>query len=402
MSYIVQPLDLMQYINTKYHEPFIHELIEFEGNLDLIRFKSALNKLVEAFPLLKCHYDSGNNIFIENKDFIIENLLTLDNESKREDLLTMSLDASEKLVQFTLSKNALFITISHLLCDGSGFKKLIYLLCDFYNGKNRDDLCHLMNRDFSHLTKKLTGTSMMTIKMLCSMISSYKNKKVYESVSNPSINLVERAINLEVMKKVHALAKAQGATLNDVFLTAYARAISRLYDRQKINIPCTVDLRKYAKECIGIANLTGTYNLNVKIDIRKSFSASLLLVTKKMLKQKRTKNDIAGPFLLVSKYEKMTLDKFLKLYGGMNTSPFTDYTNLGLIDDNQVNFDGITIKRVVGYSGLNKAPYFSIAISSFKGETTISSMCYCGASEKKKIELLLDGIIKEISSFCNE
>ena len=31
-KYNVQPLDLMQFINTKYHEPFIHELLEFEGS----------------------------------------------------------------------------------------------------------------------------------------------------------------------------------------------------------------------------------------------------------------------------------------------------------------------------------------------------------------------------------
>lgn len=29
-KYNAQPLDLMQFINTKYHDPFIHEWIEFE------------------------------------------------------------------------------------------------------------------------------------------------------------------------------------------------------------------------------------------------------------------------------------------------------------------------------------------------------------------------------------
>ena len=32
-TYPVQPLDLMQWINTKYHDPFIHALLEFEGGL---------------------------------------------------------------------------------------------------------------------------------------------------------------------------------------------------------------------------------------------------------------------------------------------------------------------------------------------------------------------------------
>lgn len=52
-----------------------------------------------------------------------------------------------------------------------------------------------------------------------------------------------------------------------------------------------------------------------------------------MQKQKRTKNDIAGPLLLVSKYEKSSLEQFLNLYGGMETSASADYTNLGILDD---------------------------------------------------------------------
>lgn len=397
-EYKIQPLDLMQYINTKYHEPFIHELIEFDGDMALNKLRAALDRLMEVFPLLKCRYDDVNNMFVENEDFTSENILIMNNTADKQTLLTESLDVSKKLIQLTLSKNSLVITISHLVCDGSGFKKLIYLLCDFYNGKNNGDFTYLMNREFYHLTENLTGTFGMIMKMLLSMFGSYKNAKIYEKTETGYVWLVERKISAITMSAVHMAAKAQGATLNDVFLTAYARAINKLYNRRKINIPCTVDLRKYAKENMGIANLTGTYTLNIKTNFRKSFSESLGDISQKMRKQKQTKNDIAGPMLLVSKYEKSTLDEFLKIYGGMNTSPFTDYTNLGILDENKLVFDGLSIKNAVGYGGLNKAPYFSIAISSFKGETTISSIFFCGESEKKKVEQLLDAIVEEIET----
>lgn len=110
--------------------------------------------------------------------------------------------------------------------------------------------------------------------------------------------------------------------MNDVFLAAYARALSRRYGLSKVNIPCTVDLRKYAAEKPGIANLTGTYNLNVKIKDGETFSETLVSVSANMKKQKNTKNDIAGPRLLVSKYEKSTLEKFLKMYGSMDMMKF--------------------------------------------------------------------------------
>ena len=62
-------------------------------------------------------------------------------------------------------------------------------------------------------------------------------------------------------------------------------------------------------------------------------------------------------------------------------------------------FDGAPLKNAVGYSGLNKAPCFQIAVSSFKGETTISSLVRCGDEEKKKADMILDAIVGEIEFF---
>lgn len=398
-TYSAQPLDLMQFINTKYHDPFIHEFIEFEDGLDTDKLVKAIEQLAEAFPLITCRYNHTNNTFVESESFSVHNLLRRDDNIDRNMLLTEALDTDKKLVQFTLSKNALVITISHLICDGSGFKQLIYLLCDFYNGTADENLNHLMTREFSQLTKDLTGTGAITFKMLLSMISNYKSKQVYDKVDNEGAYVLERTISDAIMSKVHGLAKRQGATLNDVFLTAYARALGKLYGVNKINIPCTVDLRKYAKEKPGIGNLTGTYNFSIKMKDGADFSDTLSEASAVMQKQKKTKNDIAGPMLLVSKYEKSTLEQFLKLYGGMETSASSDYTNLGVLDDKRLVFDGATVKNAIGYSGLNKAPCFQIAVSSFKGETTISSLVRCGKEEKKKADSILDAMVGEIKAF---
>lgn len=305
----------------------------------------------------------------------------------------------QSLIQLTISKNILIITISHMICDGSGFKQLIYLLCELYNGNYSDDLGYLMNREFSQLTKELTGTTAITLKMLISMMGNYKSKPVYGKSDHEEVYVLERTIQRDIMSKVHDSAKKQGATLNDVFLTAYARALWKLYGLRKINIPCTVDLRKYAKSKTGIANLTGTYNLNIKMRENAAFSETLTDASAIIKKQKKTKNDIAGPMLLVSKYEKSSLEQFLKLYGSMDTSASADYTNLGILDAKKLVFDGATLKNAIGYSGLNKAPSFQIAVSSFMGETTITSLVRCGTEEKEKASLILDTIVKEIKSF---
>ena len=232
--------------------------------------------------------------------------------------------------------------------------------------------------------------------MLMAVAGNYRNKQIYSARNKKKSYVIEKMIPKEVMGNVHAAAKKQGATLNDVFLTAYARALSKMLKISKVNIPCTVDLRKYAKDKSGIANLTGTYNLNVKIKPGESFGDTLSKVSANMKKQKKTYNDIVGPMLLVSKFEKSTLEKFLKLYGNMDTSAFTDYTNLGVLDDKRLVFDGVTVKNAVGYSGLNKAPCFQIAISSFKGETSVSCLFQCSEAAKKDADQLMEYVVSEI------
>lgn len=397
-KYQIQPLDLMQYMNTKYHEPFIHEKIELDGSLDTERFAKSLDTLANLFPLLKCRYDSKENVFVE-QDIQGHDLFLIAKDKNTTSCLTESLDMGKNLIRFTLLGNTLIITVSHLVCDGAGFKQLIYILCDIYNGSYDGSGSDLMNRDFSQLTQELKGGS-GTMQMLLSMLRNYKNKPVYERSNSENVHIIEKVISDQVMERIHAAAKRQGATLNDVFLTAYARAIRRQYGLTKVNIPCTVDLRKYAKGKTGIANLTGTYNLNIKLRDSETFSQTLLAASANMKRQKRTKNDIAGPRLLVSKYEKSSLEKFLKTYGGMNTSAFTDYTNLGVLDEQRLCFQGVSVKNATGYSALNKAPCFQIAISTFRGTVTISSLFQCGEHEAKKADRLMEMIVSELRSFA--
>lgn len=393
-EYKAQPLDLMQYINTKYHEPFIHEKIEFSSPLSAERLAAAIDRLIAVFPLLKCTYRFEDNTFYEN-DISAKTLLAVSDSGEKEKLLTESLDTGKQLIKFTLCGGGLFITASHLLTDGSGFKQLLYILCDLYNGK--EGCGFLMNRDFSALFANVKKPSML--KMLVSVLKKYKNKPIYEKAGNERLYIVERELDKDIMERTHKKAKAQGATLNDVFMTAFACAISDLYGREKINIPCNVDLRKYAEGNTGVGNLTGTLDLNLKIKKGMSFAECLKDTSRLMNEQKKSGNDIAGPMLLVEKYKKSTLKKFLKTYGGLNTSPFVDYTNLGKLDETRLNFDGAEVVNAVGYSGVQKAPYFQIAISSFKGVTTISSIVFCGESECKKVSALMDAIRSEIENF---
>lgn len=91
-----QPLDLMQFINTRYHDPFIHEYMEFENGFDPEKLAKAVEQLAEAFPLLKCRYNRTNNTFIENEHFSVHDLVRTDDDTDRTTLLTEALDTDKK------------------------------------------------------------------------------------------------------------------------------------------------------------------------------------------------------------------------------------------------------------------------------------------------------------------
>lgn len=258
--YPAQPLDLMQYINARFHEPFIHEKIEYSTAPDINRLIAAAAKLSEVFPLIKCRYDSEDNTFVELENFSVGSLF--DRADKQSvDLLTRSLDTNEKLIEFTLCENVLYVTASHLICDGNGFKMLLYALCGYYSGRKIDS-ANFMNRDFSLL---FGGIKTSVFKMLLSMLGGYKNQKIYEKTEGERTYIIENTIDAQTMESVHARARQQEATLNDVFMTAYIRAEHTLYGRSKINLPCVSDLRKYANGNGGIGNIGGTLSVNIKL-----------------------------------------------------------------------------------------------------------------------------------------
>lgn len=223
-SYPAQPLDLMQFINSKYHEPFIHEKIEFAEPLNAERLIAAIIKLADVFPILKCRYDFRKNEFIENEHFAAGSLFFADgDESALQNILTESLDTDKALIRFTLCGRYLVVTASHLACDGNGFKQLLYLFCDFYNGKDTGGYDALMDWNFSEIFAD-RGVKTSMLKMLAAALGGYKNRKIYEKSESEKVCVVERTIGQKTMSAVYNRAKSQGATLNDVFMTAYARA----------------------------------------------------------------------------------------------------------------------------------------------------------------------------------
>ena len=122
----------------------------------------------------------------------------------------------------------LVIGMSHLLADGSGFLQYLYLLCHLYNGrklpytlKNRRDIAYLLKEvHISGPTEQTRNGKKVSLRP----IRSYSTEKNYyclkEIITSDELNIIRK------------MAKQYGATLNDVFISAYARILAK---QQRIN-----------------------------------------------------------------------------------------------------------------------------------------------------------------------
>ena len=390
-TFNAEPLDLMQYINRRFHEPVMHARIALDGRLDTDRLANAITKLKRVFPLIACTYDATSNQFVEREGWQAADVMHTSQDGDR--LLFRRMDSSRELISLTLCGDTFYVTISHLTCDGAGFRQLLYLLCDLYNGTMPD--VPPLHRDFDQLVAGLSKyeRAVMTARMLASMLGGYKNRPVIEASDKQSDFLVERTIDAETMRRIHDKAKRLGATLNDVFLAAYSRALYAISGQSQWSIPCTSDLRKYATAPVGIGNLTGSYNCNIAIREGEPFEETLAKVSKTMSQLKQTRNDLAGPALLVRKYRRSSLPKFLKLYGNMPTQSFTEYTNTGKIDADRLRFDGCETRNFTLFSCNSYAPNLQLCVSSFRGETTFSSLCVASEKAIGKVNGLYDSML---------
>ena len=111
-------------------------------------------------------------------------------------------------------------------------------------------------------------------------------------------------LNMELsspqMEQLSHKAHEYGATMNEVFLAAYARVITRLHGMETVLIPCPADLRRFGNfaHVLTVANMTGLYRVAVEVRKEHRFTDTLQQLHLEMLTQKKRRRCFAGLSLL--------------------------------------------------------------------------------------------------------
>ncbi|MDP4095037.1 MAG: condensation domain-containing protein [Bacillota bacterium] len=408
------PFDKMQYLYGTVHEPLIHCLIELKGCIDDKILERAVKVSIEAIPLLdSCFVETKFKPYWIKKNFTSKDFVKVIKSEENvecliQKLLGYTIDISHEpqikiYIVRELNKDSLCIIINHMICDGAGFKHYLYMLCNIYNSLkgNPDNFPQL---EFNQRSAKqlFSGLSLyQKLKILFSKHDLSKQKVKYNisfEGDNKNPLFITTEISNEEIARLKLYAKNHDATLNDIILTAYARVLNKETGNEEIILPCPVDLRKYVRDNTktGICNLTSNFICDVIINKNELFAETLNKVSSQMKIQKSDDSCLKSIITLEFAFTILPFFIVKKLFFKVFTIPVVSYTNLGIIDNRSLSFDGIETADAYMTGAVKYNPYFQIAVSTYNGKCTLSCNMYGTDNDKKRMEQLLSDVKKEL------
>jgi len=375
-------LDLVEIAHKERIYPVMFCQMNIKGHLNKEKMKEAILKSTQYIPELLYSIDFHKCLFVD-KQHTVEQVIN-NGDMKNWDL---SIDPQIKISIIShFDHDQVIIGMSHILCDGNGFIQYLYLLSKLYNGKEKEKKHNV--RNIKQALQKIPK------------IKSYKKEKIdfislCHDYGGHHQYCLFKTVGKDEFTKIHLKAKALNVTLNDVFMSCYAKVVLNYLNISSINIPSPVNLRQYNKiETLTIGNMTGmcqaiTFN-NDPLD------QMLLYTHQQMQKQKSDFLCFKGIKTLSSLNQKIPARLLVKIIqASFHLKPLS-YSNMGRIDHNKLVFDDCTIESCFLTGTYRKSPDFQLNVSTFNDVCTFNCMLLGNEQRRKEGEYLLNKVVDEL------
>ena len=312
----------------------------------------------------------------------------------------------------------LVVKLSHLCSDGAGVKEYIQLLGTIYTQLSLGQSKEQIIKEYSEGKESFRDQSLIfQYTGITDIKSAYRPSQeqqasLWSFPSQPNKNaypqMSVRRISHEQTQRLIQWTKAQQATLNDVIMAAYFRALSRfaVYAEPRTEekmIGITIDLRRYLpKSATGaICNLSAMEMPVIKVDDEETFNQTLVRVKQSMDKIKSQNpglSSAAGMELLagmnlsaVKEMYKQQYEQALQM--GMALPLLT---NFGVIAEEPIRFGEIEAEEGYMTSPIMYAPFFTMGASSYNGRLTLTIGYHTPDTSKEKVEQFLNHVVNEL------
>ncbi|MHC6178834.1 hypothetical protein ACYUJ6_03090 [Clostridium sp. JNZ X4-2] len=220
-----ESMDMLHTMAFKEMYPVISCIVKLPSPINVNRLKKAVELTSVKIPEILCHYQPEKNRWIYSSE---SNHTVVIQLGENDDLLQQPIDFLKDTQLKVFIKNIpepiIYMVMSHIFTDGSGFKQFLYLLANNYNHK----------RLASNFNNQRSSESI--IKTLLSNNREYKSKMdlpdhiLNVPFTNEASTLKKFVDYIEVSKdkflKINQRAKKYCLTINDVIMAAYIITLS--------------------------------------------------------------------------------------------------------------------------------------------------------------------------------
>jgi NRPS condensation-like uncharacterized protein len=211
-----------------------------------------------------------------------------------------------------------------------------------------------------------------------------------------------RQIKKEQLLTLKAVAKSHAATINDILLTAYYRALFKIIDTPENKaqpISVSADLRRYIPNKVTAANISSSFNPLLTNHKDETFIGTLKRVAQLTAKLKQN-HAIIPTALFFEFMGSLNFPEAKKLYENIsqqnrkvNTFP-PFFSNIGVI--NPIRFGELTANEGYVVTPAMFAPLFMLGVSTYNDVLTMIVNYYTSDINQELIQNFLDSMLEDL------
>lgn len=412
----------MQYIAHKFNDTTIRFLLRYPGALDPDILCAATAAVIGAVDVLHGSFQAGSqsahwtvNSEYEPGEFFSLAFCDGDPMKPAQGVAVLPIGHTDKCqMQVTLIQGpedcAVVVRISHLVVDGGDGKYLLNKLAESYRMISQQGSAEALKvkngsrsamRAYSELGM---GDMMNLIKMPFGGVKT--DFPFADAGAHGPRRMLRCTIPEKTLTAARKKAKAGGATVNDLLLTACYRSYAAVTKREgPMSVSAMMDLRVHCKDGTseGLANMSGVLTTTLEAGTGVSFAEDLSAIAAQTRAAKE--NPLAGlDGIPMTHVATKTVPMWLLLqvsdivYSNMSLS----LTNLGNIPCASLEMGGRKPTEGVFVGPLKRKPSVQVGAASFDGTAELTVAGDFVTGDLSSIQALLDGMKTEIETYLEE
>jgi len=409
-------------------------ILEFDRKLDFERLKRAVRYSVELEPVFGCRFVEADPPYwmrlenIDDIEFCSYEEITDKREAIQdfiESPMDMDNDPKIKLKLLRLPQNdILCIKANHACCDGTGLKEYIMLLSELYSSEDIDDIPENLfffmrgkrgRADQDRLFEALGIHDIWTYWIPGSDLSIPTWAFPWTHGTSNITKFVICRLPRGMPDILRSFAKSKGATVNDLILTAYYRAMLKMgvpVYGEPMFINVTIDLRRYLpdKKTRAIRNFSGAFSTSLIMLENETFDETFARVSYMMKEIKKGHPGLQSA-LGLERLENISFSETLAYYQANSKvgqkmpecSAFygnrcvPTLSNMGVISENIIKFGDSVVVDLFIVPPVVNAPGLLLQAGTYNNVMTLSAGFFENTVLREDVERLLNYIKDELT-----